>query len=163
IPKAARLIEPFRHVLHGRLVFGCERLPGASVFSATLKSYATDWAQMQKDYQQEQKDYQLGCGSDGYNASVVSYDASLVSYDLSSIQYDDSSLRFDETSFRAPLKQVQDDLLMTQTDWHTLQAALAADPTGTRLTQFSDSAVNAKLTYAQQQVDASNKALTSAQ
>ncbi len=150
-------------IANSRLDSDLGDLPGAAAFNGDLKAYAADWAQMQKDYQQEQLDYQQGCGQNGSNVGVVSYDASNVTYDLSSIHYDDSSLSYDESSMSTPLKHMHDDLQTAQTDWQALQAAVAADPTGTRLTQFSASTVNAKLTDAQQQVDASNKALQSAQ
>lgn len=140
-----------------------QSLASSTKFGDALDGYAKDWSQMQADYQQEQNDYKNGCGDGGYNASVVAYDASSVSYDLSSIQYDDSSLNYDKGSMTTALQQDQSDMQAVQSDWSTLQAAVAADTTGNVSGEFSQSDVNAALTKAQQQIDASNKALDTAQ
>lgn len=140
-----------------------QSLASSTKFGDALNGYAKDWSQMQADYQQEQNDYKNGCGDGGYNASVVAYDASNVSYDLSSIQYDDSSLNYDKSSMSTALQQVQSDMQAVQSDWGTLQSAVAADTTGGVSSEFSQSDVNAAVAKAQQQIDASNKALASAQ
>jgi hypothetical protein len=61
------------------------------------------------------------------------------------------------------LTQVQSDTTAVQTDWHNLQAAVAADTTGGVSAQFSASDVTGKQDKAQKQVDASNNALKAAQ
>ncbi len=50
-----------------------------------------------------------------------------------------------------------------QTDWQSLQAAVAADRSGGVSAQFSASDVNGALSKARQQVDASNKVLQATQ
>lgn len=140
-----------------------QRLAGSIDFSGDLNAYARDWSQMQKDYQQEKSDYQQGCGVNGYNATVVAYDASAVSYDLSSIQYDDSSFSYAKDSAASASKQVQSDMQAIQTDWQNLQSAKAADSTGNVSAEFIQDDVNAALAQAQQKIDASNKALDTAQ
>lgn len=147
----------------GALNTDIQNLAGNTDFSETMTSYASDWAQMQKDYQQEKTDYNQGCGTGGYNAGVVAYDASTVSYDLNSITYDDSSLTYDENAPTTSLQNVQNDMQGVQTDWQTLQAAVAADSTGSVSAAFTQSDVTAAAAKGQQAVDGANKALKTAQ
>lgn len=140
-----------------------QRLTESTDFSSALSAYANDWTHMQKDYQQEQNDYQQGCGVNGYNASVVAYDASVVSYDLSAIQYDDSVFSTDVSSLNTTLQRVQSDLSVVQSDWQNLQAATAADNTGSVQAQFSQNDLDTAQANTQQQLDAANTALQKAQ
>lgn len=140
-----------------------QHLAGNTDFSGALDAYASDWSRMQQDYQKEQSDYQQGCGDNGYNAGVVAYDAGVVSYDLGTIQYDDSSFGYDKDTVTSAITQVQSDMQAVQTDWQNLQSAQAADSIGSATAALSQDDVNAALAKAQQQIDASNKALDTAQ
>lgn len=132
-------------------------------FSDALNAYANDWTQMQADYQKEQSDYKQGCGDNGYNAGVVSYDAGTVNYDLGVIQYDDGLLSYDQNAMNSPFNQVQTDIQAVQTDWQNLQGAVTADTTGTAVAQFTANDLNSAIAKAQEQMNASKKALTDAQ
>lgn len=139
-------------------------LPGAAFFSDTLKSYATDWALMQKDYQTEYSDYQQGCGPYNSNAIQVQSDAITVHSDLISINSDDISMNGDVMSFNtADISRVQADMQTVQSDWATLEAAVAADASGSVSAQFTWGDVNTAASKAAKQVDTSNKALSAAQ
>jgi hypothetical protein len=140
-----------------------QSLKSATSFSDALNAYAGDWSQMQNDYQQELTDYQQGCGPDGSGASIVAGDASVVSGDLSVIGGDHSVLSGAHDVMSAPLASVQGDITSVQADWQNLQAAVAADTTGNALAQFTQSDIDAAVSAAQKQLDASNKAWSQAQ
>lgn len=138
-------------------------LAGSSDFSGALGAYAKDWTQMQQDYQTEQNDYQQGCGQYGSNAGVVQADAGTVEADDGAIQADDGAFSVAENSMNTSLSAVHNDIAAVNADWSNLQAALAADTSGTVSSQFTQDEVNGAVTNAQQQITASNKSLASAQ
>lgn len=140
-----------------------QNLASNTSFSDVLNAYATDWSKMQKDYQQEKADYANGCGPGGYNAGTVSYDAGVVNYDLGTIQYDDGTLSYDQNAMSGPLSGVQGDIKNVQADWQNLKAAAAADTTGGVSAQYTQHDIDAAVSNAQKQVDASNTALSQAQ
>jgi hypothetical protein len=137
-------------------------LARSSDFSSVLTSYADVWAQMQKDYQQEQADYQNGCQPYG-NDVTVGADAIIVGGDLINVQGVDILFQSEERHMPTGTTQVQSDINTVQTDWSTLQAAVAADKTGSITVQFTAGDISSATTSGQKQVDTSTKALQSAQ
>lgn len=135
-----------------------------SNFGNDLKNYANDWSTAQRDYAQMQKDAAVK-PFDCYQLSSVQYDVNnSIQYDVkNSIGYDHNSLADENKRFADVVTGVKQDIQAVQNSYSTLQAASAANTTGTPAPQFTQDDVTKAVNAVQQQIDAATAAMQGTQ
>lgn len=127
-------------------------------FQSVLNDYARDWAQMQQDWQKEQVAATVQpftC----YQKGNVQYDAGNVNYDFGNIQYDDGTLRYDINGM-TPLSEERQGVATIAGLYEQLQAAVAANTSGTPPPAYTQAQVNQAVNAAEARLQAYQDALT---
>jgi len=129
--------------------------------SNALSPYVKDIKTMQNDLAKEKADASQGCGSNGYNYSQVGYDESQVGYDKSQIGYDDSTFQYAYQQVSNDIDIVNKRIATAQSDWTTLQNALASDAPGGPGAAYSQQDFTNEIQSTQAQVTTTKDALSS--
>jgi chromosome segregation ATPase len=130
-------------------------------YGDVLKGYSDHLDDMRSHYQ-EVKDEAAVRPLTNYQLSKVRYALSHVDYDMSHINYDGDKMKYVAGRQQEKISSVKEAMGALREAWNTLQAAQAANSTGSPSVPFAEGDINQRISQAETEISAAEGALRGA-
>lgn len=131
-------------------------------FTGVIDNYATDWADMQDDDEAMRAEAEV-VPFDCFQLTNVEFALTELEYDVTEFEFNDTNLDYAVDTVNNDIAAAEQDIADVRAAFDELQAAVAGNTTGEPDAWFTQDDVDRAVGSAQEQIDASNEAIETAQ